>query len=103
MARLSALILTTTLVLATLLCGASGAELKKGQRWLGETADGIYGKGTRGAVKRWQRRHGLHPDGVVGPATWAALRRAHRHASATPVRSRGGAVRRLQQALGIAA
>jgi hypothetical protein len=116
MARASALILTTALLLGTLLAGSAAAELKKGsrgpavakvQRWLNQPADGIFGRGTRAAVKRFQRRQGLTADGVVGPATWAALRRGHRAAqrrtAGTPVRSRGAAVRRLQQALGIAA
>jgi hypothetical protein len=110
-----ALILTTALALSAL-CGSAAAELKKGsrgahvakvQRWVGVSPDGVFGKGTRAAVRRWQRRHGLHADGVVGPATCSALRRAHRRAtrgtSAVRVRSRGAAVRRLQQALGIGA
>jgi len=116
MAKPSALILTTVLVLGTLLCGVAAGELKKGsrgarvekvQKWVGQTADGVYGKATRAAVRRWQRRHGLDADGVVGPATWAALKRARtasrRRGSASPVRSKGAAVRRLQRALGIAA
>ncbi len=116
MARASALILTTALLLGALLAGAAAADLEKGsrgqrvakiQRWLGQAPDGIYGRSTRAAVKRWQKRNGLEADGVVGPATWAALKRSHRAAnrrtSATPVRSRGAAVRRLQNALGISA
>jgi len=50
-----------------------GAAVKRLQRALGITADGIFGPGTLRAVKRFQRRRGLTPDGVVGPATWAAL------------------------------
>ena len=117
MARVSALILTTAFLLGTLLTGSAAAVLKKGdrgprvekvQRWLNQPVDGIFGRGTRAAVKRFQRRQGLDADGVVGPATWAALRRGHRAAtrrasSTTPVRSRGSAVRILQRALGIAA
>ncbi len=116
MAKVPALILISALLLGTLLAGSAAAELKKGargpavakvQRWLNQPADGIFGRGTRAAVKRFQRRQGLTPDGVVGPATWSALRRGHRAAqrrtSSTPVRSRGDSVRRLQRALGIAA
>jgi peptidoglycan hydrolase-like protein with peptidoglycan-binding domain len=116
MAKVPALILISALLLGTLLAGSAAAELKKGargptvakvQRWLNQPADGIFGRGTRAAVKRFQRRQGLTPDGVVGPATWSALRRGHRAAqrrtSSTPVRSRGAIVRRLQRALGIAA
>src|SRR3954468_1044009 len=115
MARFPALILILAFALAST-AGVAAAELKKGsrgaqvakvQRWVGVTADGVFGKGTRKAVRRWQRRHGLHADGVVGPATWSALRRAHRratrHTSAVHVRSRGTSVRRLQRALGMAA
>ena len=117
MAKVPALILISAFLLGTLLAGSAAAELKKGargpavakvQRWLNQPADGIFGRGTRAAVKRFQRRQGLTPDGVVGPATWSALRRGHRAAqrrtsSSTPVRSRGASVRRLQRALGIAA
>src|ERR671916_3413051 len=103
MARASAFIL----MIAFLLGGAStaAAALKKGdrgpnvakvQRWLNQPDDGVFGKGTKAAVKRFQRRQGLTADGVVGPATWAALRRGHRAAtrrtsSTTRVRSRGAA------------
>jgi len=61
MAKPSALILTTVLVLGTLLCGVAAGELKKGsrgarvekvQKWVGQTADGVYGKATRAAVRR---------------------------------------------------
>jgi peptidoglycan hydrolase-like protein with peptidoglycan-binding domain len=116
MARASALILAIALLLgggagtaaAALKKGDRGAKVAKVQRWLNQPDDGIFGRGTKAAVKRFQRRQGLTPDGVVGPATWAALRRGHRAAtrrssSATRVRSRGGAVRTLQRRLGIAA
>ena len=35
--------------------------------------DGIFGRGTRKAVKRFQRSVRLRPDGIVGPMTWKAL------------------------------
>jgi len=115
MARASVLILAIVLLLggagtaaAALKKGDRGAQVAKVQRWLNQPDDGVFGRGTKAAVKRFQRRKGLTPDGVVGPATWAALRRGHRAASrrttsATRVRSRGGAVRKLQRRLGIAA
>jgi peptidoglycan hydrolase-like protein with peptidoglycan-binding domain len=86
--------------------GSHGARVEKMQRWLGVHADGIFGSGTKRAVKRFQRAHNLTADGIVGPATWAALRRAshNRTTKAAPRQaSRGGRVRLLQKRLGIAA
>jgi cell wall-associated NlpC family hydrolase len=88
--------------------GSKGPRVRKAQRWLGIHADGIFGKGTRRAVKAFQRRHGLTADGIIGPATWAALRRAaHGNRSTSRRTSSGGAskrgrVRLLQRRLGIA-
>src|SRR5688572_11062190 len=85
--------------------GSKGPRVRKAQRWLGIHADGIFGSGTKRAVKRFQRSHNLTPDGIVGPATWAALRRAA-HSRRTTSSHRGGASRRgrvrlLQRRLGI--
>ena len=71
------------------------------QRALHLHADGIFGPGTKRAVKRFQRSHRLHADGIVGAATWSAL--ARRGSSARTGRSRGSAVRLLQRRLGVAA
>jgi peptidoglycan hydrolase-like protein with peptidoglycan-binding domain len=113
MARPSALILVIALLLlggaasasAALKKGDRGPRVAKIQRWLNQPDDGVFGSGTKAAVKRFQRRKGLTPDGVVGPATWSALRRGHRAAArgTKRVRSRGGAVRVLQRRLGVAA
>src|SRR3954451_12689813 len=85
--------------------GSHGARVAQVQRWLGIAPDGVFGKGTRRAVKRFQRGHGLTADGVVGPATWAALERAHgsrRHTTrAGGHASVRGRVRLLQRRLGI--
>lgn len=37
------------------------------------SADGIFGKRTKEAVKAFQQAHGLKVDGVTGPQTWTAL------------------------------
>lgn len=37
------------------------------------SVDGIFGKETRGAVKRFQKGHGLRDDGLAGPLTWGKL------------------------------
>jgi hypothetical protein len=58
--------------------GSEGPRVVQVQRWLGVAADGIFGPGTRRAVKRFQRRRGLTADGIVGPATWSALGHAGR-------------------------
>jgi peptidoglycan hydrolase-like protein with peptidoglycan-binding domain len=96
--------------------GSRGSAVRLLQRRLGIAADGVFGPGTKRAVKRFQRAHGLTADGVAGPATWSALGlrghhpvlkrgRAHRaHRARRHHRSsRGSAVRLLQRRLGIAA
>lgn len=47
--------------------------VKKVQKVVGVTADGIYGPKTEAAVKAWQKSHNLDDDGIVGPKTWAAM------------------------------
>ncbi len=105
--------LVTTATVSPAPAHAAGKPLKKGskgkwvrvlQRRLGVRADGIFGKGTKRAVKRFQRRHGLTADGIVGPATWAALKRAghSRRTTSHSGASRRGRVRLLQRRLGIA-
>jgi peptidoglycan hydrolase-like protein with peptidoglycan-binding domain len=94
--------------LPTLHHGDRGASVRKLQRALHLTADGVFGRGTARSVRRFQRRHGLTPDGVVGAGTWRMIRRsARRHATASAagprVRTRGPSVRLLQRHLGIAA
>ncbi len=84
--------LTLPLVAAVLVAAASpptfavAKPLEKGDR--GERvvqlqralhlrpADGVFGPGTRRAVKRFQRRHDIRADGVVGAGTWSMIRRA---------------------------
>ena len=47
--------------------------VKKVQRFLGITVDGVYGPKTEAAVKQWQHVRGLESDGIVGPKTWAKM------------------------------
>src|SRR5215217_2999704 len=89
---------------AVLKRGSHGPRVENVQRWLGIGADGIFGPGTKRAVKRFQRSHGLAVDGVVGPATYRALaRRAHKANGGGGGGSRRSAVALVQRRLGIAA
>lgn len=54
--------------------GDRGPAVRRIQRRLRISADGVFGKGTRRAVRRFQRRRGLTSDGIVGPITRRALR-----------------------------
>jgi peptidoglycan hydrolase-like protein with peptidoglycan-binding domain len=55
--------------------GSQGHDVARVQRHLHVTADGIFGRITRGAVERFQRRHTFRPTGVVGHRTWRAITR----------------------------
>jgi peptidoglycan hydrolase-like protein with peptidoglycan-binding domain len=90
--------------------GSHGVRVERVQHWLGLPADGIFGTGTKRAVKRFQRAHGLTPDGIVGPATFRALQRAaHGHGKTTTRRraatphGRRATIADLQRRLGITA
>jgi hypothetical protein len=96
--------------LPTLHHGDRGKSVRKLQRALHLTDDGVFGKGTLHAVRRFQRQHGMTADGVVGAGTWRMIRRSlHRRARAASggggvaVRTRGASVRLLQNHLGVAA
>lgn len=81
--------------------GMKGAPVKRLQEKLGIAADGDFGPGTERAVKDYQKAGGLAVDGIAGPDTFThmglyelvLLRRG----------SRGAAVKRLQEGLGITA
>ncbi|WP_078791777.1 peptidoglycan-binding protein [Megasphaera cerevisiae] len=72
----------SSLVCAKVEMGMSGSAVQSVQYMLMDTgylsngADGVFGSGTAGAVKRFQADHGLDVDGVVGPQTMAALSEA---------------------------
>jgi peptidoglycan hydrolase-like protein with peptidoglycan-binding domain len=89
-----------------------GADVRKLQRAIGVSADGVFGSQTERALRRWQRSHGLVADGVAGPSTRAALGLGpgpvlkRRGAGAGAGRSRsgsGGDVRALQRRIGVPA
>jgi len=68
------------------------------QRALGISADGVFGRQTRSAVRAFQSSHGLEVDGVVGPQTLGAL---GIQGAAAPVGGGGGsAVAAAQSKLG---
>lgn len=58
----------------TLKLGSMGEDVKLLQTILGTVeADGIYGFGTKNAVKTAQKNYGLVADGIAGPLTLKAL------------------------------
>lgn len=57
--------------------GSRGEDVKKLQKLLYITADGIFGNGTRNAVLKFQKDNGLVVDGIVGPKTWGAFNRPY--------------------------
>ena len=83
--------------------GSEGPRVAQVQRWLGVSADGIFGPGTRRAVKRFQRGHGLTADGIVGPVTWSSLKRSRARKASSGGGGKRSAVVLLQRELGIGA
>jgi len=57
----------------TLQIGSKGDDVAMLQRKLGLAADGVFGRGTRQAVKRFQMSKGLKPDGIAGKKTLSLL------------------------------
>jgi peptidoglycan hydrolase-like protein with peptidoglycan-binding domain len=57
----------------TLREGDRGRAVRRLQRKLRVSADGVFGSQTARAVKRFQRRNGLAADGIVGPMTRGKL------------------------------
>ena len=59
--------------MTTIKQGSKGNDVKILQKYLGLTADGIFGPKTTEAVKKWQKENGLTADGIVGPKSWAII------------------------------
>ena len=53
--------------------GSEGDDVKQLQKVLGLTADGIFGRLTKKAVKRYQLQNDLVVDGIVGKNTWQLM------------------------------
>ena len=79
--------------------GMKGAPVKRLQEKLGVEADGDFGPGTQRAVRDYQEKNGLAADGIAGPDTFTAM--GLHELVLLRVGSRGAAVKKLQQALGI--
>jgi peptidoglycan hydrolase-like protein with peptidoglycan-binding domain len=81
--------------------GLSGEPVKILQAKLGVTADGEFGSGTEAALKAYQQQHGLKVDGIAGPDTFVQM--ALYELILLKPGTSGDTVKKLQQALGIAA
>ncbi|MEO1026506.1 MAG: peptidoglycan-binding protein [Pseudomonadota bacterium] len=81
--------------------GLKGAPVKRLQTKLGITADGDFGPGTEKAVRDFQASVGLAVDGIAGPDTFTAL--GLHELVLLRKGSRGDAVKKLQEGLGIGA
>ncbi len=126
--RLTLLLAAAFVIVASPVAPAAAKPLEKGDRGKRvvqlqralhlRPADGVFGPGTRRAVKRFQRRHGIRADGIVGAGTWRMIRRARgarrshhsrsrrtakRSRGSVRVASRGPSVRLLQRRLRIRA
>jgi murein L,D-transpeptidase YcbB/YkuD len=93
--------LTKGAIMSILKRGLSGEPVKVLQAKLAVTADGVFGPGTETALKAYQKHHGLTVDGIAGPDTFAQMG-LYELVLLKPGTS-GEAVKKLQQALGVAA
>lgn len=53
--------------------GSRGENVRKLQRYLGATPDGIFGPQTRRFVIEWQQKKGLNPDGIITEEMWFVM------------------------------
>ena len=87
--------------MALLRRGLQGEPVRILQEHLGITADGVFGQGTYNALVAYQNEHGLSPDGIAGPDTFYEMGLLELVQLHKPIK--GTMVKRLQEALGIAA
>lgn len=87
--------------MAILRKGLEGEPVRRLQAKLGVTVDGAFGANTEKALKDWQAKHNLAADGVAGPDTFLALGLPELVLLTTS--TRGSAVKKLQEKLGITA
>lgn len=81
--------------------GLKGAPVKRLQEKLGIAADGDFGPGTEKALRDYQAANGLAVDGIAGPDTFSAM--GLHELILLRKGSRGAAVKKLQEGLGIGA
>jgi len=79
--------------------GVAGAPVRRLQEALGIDVDGDFGPATEKALKSYQESNGLSVDGVAGPDTFTAM--GLHELVLLRVGSRGEAVKKMQQDLGI--
>jgi peptidoglycan hydrolase-like protein with peptidoglycan-binding domain len=92
---------TKEAAMAILKRGLAGAPVKRLQEKLGIEADGEFGPKTEEALKAYQRKNGLAVDGIAGPDTFTHMGLYELVLLKTG--TSGEAVKKLQQALGVAA
>jgi peptidoglycan hydrolase-like protein with peptidoglycan-binding domain len=81
--------------------GLSGEPVKRLQSKLGVAADATFGPSTEKALKDWQTKNGLAADGIAGPDTFLAMG-LYELVLLKPG-TRGEAVKKLQEKLGVSA
>jgi peptidoglycan hydrolase-like protein with peptidoglycan-binding domain len=87
--------------MAILKSGLSGEPVRRLQTKLGVEADGMFGPNTEKALKDWQTKNGLTADGIAGPDTFMSM--GLYELVLLKQGTRGGAVKKLQEKLGVAA